>query len=481
MKKISLIIFFVLNFSQVSPQNNEGYKKFKNEKFNTKFHMLNSVLFGGIDQKGLSFRSRFKKNHLSWKRLNKKILTIVENDSCKSTDCSNYVHDYAKSTNSNISYSYNTYILYSGIDGFNKQLKLIKEAKKSIYISTWAIYDDETGFLLKEKLLEKVRTNKLIDIRIIVDGQVSERKLHNKILDNLEIESEGLIKIIRWRTKPYRANGNHRKLFIVDGLKCVLGGKNYGNMYSHISGAVFWQDVDVFIDGSAAMDTYNIFAEIWNEQVKNNKLVKYFDLIPKVSKVNRAPNLLKTIPVVINNHNPGTKNRKADQNITTGIVKLISEAKKSIVIENAYFIMTTPFKSAIKKAIHKGVKIRLLTNSEASLNEVVLSNPILTSSLEAAKLGVEVYLKKGASLHSKYLVVDDKIAMVGSFNFQPRSYYYEGELVAVFFDTIISKKLVNKFNENIKPEKADKLINRDIQIKDNFRAKLARIFFFNQL
>lgn len=482
MNKIVIVLLFLLITTQIYTQENEGFNKFKQEEFGTKLKMLNGVLFGGMDQRGLSFRSGFKNNYTRKKKLNKKILATIENDSCISFNSAYYPQDYANSTNSTITYSTNVAILESGMDTFEKRLKLIDDATKSIYICTWAIYDDETGLLLQNKLLEKVTQNPQIDIRIIADGQLSIRKEHNKVLKTLEEKSNGKIKIIRWKTRPYRANGNHRKIMITDKNICILGGMNFGNLYSHIVGDDFWVDTDILIEGEPALEAHNLFINIWNEQVKNNKEAKHLGKIENSSfKVEKNQQIKNLIPVVIIDHNPGTKDAKADQNITTGILKLMYDAKYTIAIENAYFIMTPLLKNAIKQAIHRGVKIRLLTNSEASLNEVIISNPIVSSAIEAAKLGVEVYLKKGATLHSKYLIVDENISMVGSFNLQPRSYHYEGETVAVIFDENIGKILLNQFNINISPTKAQKLTNTNLEPKDNFMAKFARTLFFNHL
>ena len=455
------------------------YMQTKGEKIYSLFDLITSTIFGGLDHRGMTIRSLGQRNYVSWPRLDQIIRAEVANDRCETLNCPDYASDYASTTNSLVSSAQEMNLLIDGPESFAKRQDLIENARESIYFITWAIYDDQTGQEFKKLLLEKLRTTPDIDIRIIVDGQVSLKEHHFAVLEGLEKESDGRIQVMRWRAPLYRANGNHRKILIIDKEEIVMGGMNVGDVYSHFAGDDLWRDTDIHLKGSVARDAFNLFADVWNQQVKNNSLES--NKLP-LKPLNKATALPGEAPIVLNDHNPGTVDKKADHNITAGFVKLISEAQTSIDIENAYLILTTPVLVALKDAVSRGVQVRILTNSGESVDEPVVSAPILQSAKLMAEAGARVFLRKGSTLHSKFMIIDGKAVMIGSFNLHPRSHRYEGETMAVIFDENTAKNLTEVFEKDISIENARKIMEaNEIIIPDSFLAKIARNLFFDLL
>lgn len=474
----SILIFLSFNTAFAQEATNIHYAQTNMEKIKAGLTSVGSVLFGSSDLRGTSLRTLFSSNFKKWKKLSVAIHKTVDTDRCDNILlCENYFQDYALSTNSPIAMADVVEPLFDGPASFAKRNQLIEEAKESIHFISWALYDDETGEEFKELLLQKLEENPDFEIKIIIDEQVAMRDHHFAILKELIDKSDSRIQIMRWRTKKYRANGNHRKFMVVDKEHVIAGGMNVGNVYSHLAGNDFWRDTDIYISGQASAAAFNLFASIWNEQVKNNKKESNKVLMEQVALPEGGD-----IPVVINDHNPGTKEYKADQNITTGMVKLIKEAHHSIRIENAYLILTEPIKKALEFAIEKGVKVEILTNSQTSVDEPVVSAPIMESAIELTKMGANVFLRKGATLHSKFMVIDEQITMVGSFNLHPRSYRFEAETMFTVFDKELSEKMVAKFNEDTSLEKAKKLYPNALpEVEKGILSWLAKALFFNHL
>lgn len=156
------------------------------------------------------------------------------------------------------------------------------------------------------------------------------------------------------------------------------------------------------------------------------------------------------IPVVFVDQHPGSAVKTAYHDIHTGVVKLMRNAKESIDIENAYFIMDPIIRKELAEVIKRGVKVRLFTNSKTSVDEGLVRMSIMHSARGAVDMGAKVYLKRGFNtLHSKYMIVDKKISMVGSFNFHPRSLRFDAESVAVIFDEDLGQKLTDHFEQGI--------------------------------
>lgn len=476
-----IILLGLFTFLSIAGEGNTHYMQSRGEKISTQLTTVGSVLFGGLDVRGMTLRSLFKGTYKSWPKMERIIREAVANDNCLViSDCGeNYIEDFAQMSNSEISDASEIKLLIDGPESFKKRKELIESAQKSIKFITWAIYDDATGLQFRDLILNQIKTKPELEVKIIVDGQVAKRDHHFGVLEDLEANGEGRVEVIRWRTKKYRANGNHRKMLMVDDTHLIAGGINIGDVYSHLEGDDFWRDTDIYLKGNAAKSAVKIFNNVWNEQVTYNKDEDDKNVIEQ--ELNYELNA-DNVPVVIVDHSPGTKKTKADMNITTAMVKLIDEAEVSIDIENAYFILTSPVLYALKDAVARGVKIRVLTNSAQSVDEPVVAVPIQKSAELAFDFGVEVYLRKGTTLHSKFMIVDNKITMIGSFNLHPRSYRYEGENMVTIFDKKVSQDLTSVFEKDIQSEVAISVSEKaDIEYEDNFLAKLARTLFFDQL
>jgi cardiolipin synthase len=476
----NLLFLALFSFMLIAGENNH-YMQTRGEKISSQLTAAGSVLFGGLDVRGYSLRSLFKRTYTSWPKMERLIREAVANDNCiVISDCGeDYIDDFAQMTNSQISDASEIQLLIDGPVSFKKRNELIRSAKKSIKFITWAIYDDETGLEFKNLILDQLKKEKELKVKIIVDGQVAKRDHHFGVIEELEEKAEGRVEVLRWRAKRYRANGNHRKMLMVDDTHLVAGGMNIGDVYSHLAGDDFWRDTDIYLKGNVAKSAVEIFNNVWNEQVENNRKESDKEKINQELQQNLAA---ENIPVVIVDHNPGTKNKKADMNITTAMVKLIDEAEVSIDIENAYLILTSPVLYALKDAVARGVKVRILTNSAQSVDEPVVAVPIQKSVEIAHDFGASMYLRKGTTLHSKFMIVDQKITMIGSFNLHPRSHRYEGENMITIFDQGVAFDLQRVFENDISELNATKVENKtDIEYEDNFLAKIARTLFFDQL
>lgn len=415
------------------------------EKLKALLKVGDTYIYGDIDSYGLSWRSLGKASRFSWYGLRRKVRAEVKRSACQDFACPGYIEELAKITNARFAEATRVDWLTDMPSAFEKRWSLIDNAEESIYILTWGVYDDMTGTKLAEKILERLKSKPELDVRIIVDQKVALMERHRAVLQKINEESQGKVKIIHWHTPQYRVHAQHRKLMVVDGEHVMLGGANLGDAYSHIAGDTHWKDADVYILGRGiGAQAHAQFADIWNDQIIENPLAAK---LPKLDPIPAIEDGI--IPMLLIDHNPGTSLRKADHNILSAVYKLMADAKKTVDIENAYFILDPVMKDAIKKAVKRGVKVRIYTNSATSVDLPLLGGFVASSARKAMSYGAEVYLKKGATLHSKYMVVDGEIAMMGSHNMHPRSQAMDGENVVVVFDKEISRVLQASFEEDL--------------------------------
>lgn len=343
-------------------------------------------------------------------------------------------------------------ILINGPASFAKRDQFMAQATKSINILTWSIYDDVTGTQAADLLIKKKQENPNLKIRIIVDGQVAATAGHGDQVARLE---KAGIEVIRWISHDLTYVGQHRKMLIVDDEHLIAGGLNFGDVYSHKNPDLSvprWRDTDVYLKGQAAQEGNRLFAKIWNDQLLEQKQLTYdkFTAAATDSTSNQSG-----IEVSIINHNP--LQSQYGSTIMLTILKAIREAKQQVDIENAYIILFPALKQEISDAIKRGVLVRVFTNSSESVDEPVVSIPILRSVAEFIKMGAKVYVKKGATLHSKLVVVDSDLTLIMSYNLHPRSERVEGEMAIAVRDNAFTQNMHQVFDNDVTSDKATEL------------------------
>ncbi len=448
------------------------------EKMARYHDIIFSLTMGSLDSRGLSLDSLFKPNVPSYSQVSKSINKQISKVGLKSAAGDSYPIEVSNSVNSDLSYAKSFKILPNA-KSFELREKLIREAKKSIYVLVWAVYDDETGFQFQNQLLDALAINPDLDIKIITDGNIVNF-LGRGVLKNLETLSQGKIKIMRWKSQKYKANGSHRKMFIVDQEHVIVGGMNIGNEYSHLDTSIKWRDLDLYINGkSSGFSAEKQFIEIWNKQIEEFPRLKDKMDFMEISQFQHE--LQPTdIPVTFVDQHPGSAIKNYYHNIHTAVVKLFRDAKETIDIENAYFIMDPIIKEELQKVLKRGVKVRLFTNSDKSIDEPIVSTPVMKSARDALQMGAKVFLKKKLTVHSKYMIVDGKISMVGSFNFHPRSLHFDAENVAVVFDETLAKELTEHFEKGISDE-FHVQNPKDIKVDWTFMGLIMNSFYFDFL
>jgi cardiolipin synthase len=356
--------------------------------------------------------------------------------------------------------------LMDGPASFAERDRMIDNAQTSIHLMSWAFYDDQTGWDTARKLLEKAQAG--VDVKVMVDGQVSVKTSHDAPITFLE---QNGVEVVRWRDAERPYDGQHRKMLIVDGQEAVVGGINIGDVYSHKYGDVKWRDADALLTGPSVTDSVRLFGQLWNDQVKGTGK-STVEIPPEPSSANQGG-----VRSAVVNHVPGPK---GDAHILLATMKAIEGATESVDIENAYFINTPGMKEVLLKALADGVKVRLLTNSAESIDEPLITAPILNSLPELVAAGAEVYLKKGDTLHSKFMTVDGIFSSVGSHNHHPRSQRFEGEMVVNSLDPGVARSFTEAFEADIAA--ATRITSADqIQVPESPLGALAVRYFFDAL
>lgn len=175
---------------------------------------------------------------------------------------------------------------------------------------------------------------------------------------------------------------------------------------------------------------------------------------------------------------PGKNNGERGLNgggaTTDSLINLVKSAQHSIDIQSPYLITTALSQNLFKAAIERGVKIRILTNSLASTDNLEAFSAYQKDRENLLKAGVKIYeFKPDAAerykimtdalqekinftpifgLHAKSMVIDGNTTIIGTFNLDPRSANLNTVCIAVIYSKQIALGVLNGMEIEFKTE-----------------------------
>lgn len=382
----------------------------------------------------------------------------------------NFLREFEKAAGSNFTAGNKVKYLIDGEESFKYKDYLIKNAKKSVYVTTWAFYDDVTGEDALNMLVEA--KNRGVDVKIILDAKIINSHGVSVVK---RMEKAGL-QLLKFRESGRPADIWHVKMIIVDGEYVIMGGMNFGDPYSHKDPAgLKWRDTDVLIMGPAVAKAQEFFAKIWNGESDKNGLN-----LPRMAQSYREGPAVGNAKVSLSYSNPpaaeGTE-------ILAAIIKAIRGAQKKINIENAYFVPIPALTQVLLEARNRGVEVNIFTNSKDSIDPEAksVSDISMKSMLPLFKAGANIYLKKGDTLHSKFMTVDETFVSIGSYNLHPRGERYDSELNANIIDKETALSLDKTFEKDINTLAVKVTSDKQLVPDQSWFSSIIEKYFFAQL
>lgn len=322
-------------------------------------------------------------------------------------------------------------IYINGKDTFKALFDAIDNAKDHIHIQFFIFDDDRISNQLRELLIRKAKGG--VRVRLIYDywGSLNLTKKYLKSLKDAGIYFQPFLPF-RWQiSRRNKINyRNHRKLVIVDGKIGFTGGLNVADRYIYGNKLGNWRDTFVRFEGAAVHGLQLLFMVDW--YFVDRKLIEGSEYFPKPVKF--QSNLVQLV-----SSGPDTD----WEAIMQGIASSIMSATKYIYIHTPYFMPNDVIASSMEMASLSGVDVRLMIplRSDSRLSDASTFS-YLGHALEA---GVRIFIYNEGFLHSKAIVIDDFISIVGSANIDERSFNQNFEANAFIYDSVTGEKLKQFF------------------------------------
>lgn len=327
-------------------------------------------------------------------------------------------------------------LLIDGEMTFSSIFAGIERAQKYILIQFFIIKDDKLGRELQSRLIKKAREG--VKVYFLYD-EVGSYALPRSYLE--EMRAVG-IEAVNFHSRKGPRNRfqinfrNHRKIVLVDGVTCWVGGHNVGNEYLG-KGEKFphWRDTHLKINGPAALAVQLSFIEDYHWAT---------DSIPELDW-ETALTKKGDLSILIIPSGP------ADSLETAGLMftHAINSARKRIWIASPYFVPDHTVVAALELAALRGVDVRILIPDEPDHRIVYLAAFSYIRKFEKFP-NVRFYRYTKGFMHQKAMLIDDTTAAVGTANFDNRSFRLNFELTALIPNKDFSSEVAAMFEKDFR-------------------------------
>lgn len=314
----------------------------------------------------------------------------------------------------------------------------VTSAESYVHVEFYILTFDETTAPLIDALIEASRRG--VRVRVLADHLGSRKYSGWKELQRRFAEAKIQMQLMmpimplkgRWRRPDLR---NHRKLLVVDGKLAFLGSHNlidpaYGSVENDRVGR-HWHDLSVVVFGEIVRQVDAVFVMDWF--IESGELAKedLGSIISSDWEIEGASHAFQLVP-----SGPGYP---TEPNLRM-FMSLIHMATRKVLITSPYFVPDEALLAAITTAAKRGLDVELFVGEKA--DQLLVGHAQRSFYRALLEAGVRIFLYPAPLvLHSKFLTIDDSVAVIGSSNMDYRSFALNYETMLLGFSGDLVDKL----------------------------------------
>ncbi len=313
-------------------------------------------------------------------------------------------------------------LLLTGEEDFAELERQILAAKHSIHITTFILGRDATGRRIVELLAQRAREG--VKVRLLLDALgcfVSSRRFVDPIR-RAGGQVGRFMPVMPFTSRGSANLRNHRKMAIFDGSIAMVGGRNIAHEYMGPAPyAKRWRDFGAVIEGPGAVVLGEVFTADWSFVTRRPPDETRADAQAGGAPVRGACE----VQVV-----PSGPDVPGDP-LYEGIVAMIQNAERDIWLVTPYFIPDEVILRSLIVKARAGCRVTLIVPARS--NHPVTDFARRNFTKELAKAGGRLLLYAPGMLHAKAIVIDDRVALVGSPNCDLRSLFVNFEIGVLIY------------------------------------------------
>ena len=326
-------------------------------------------------------------------------------------------------------------LLVDGGAKYDALLLAIQAAQRHVHVEYYIFEADQTGTRVRDALIE--RANAGVTVRLLLDGVGSRlARKFVKPLHDAGVELAFFHPVRWWMTpfsRPKLNMRSHRKIVICDGLVGFTGGINVTDEENETLNDKAFHDMHLRIEGDAVRWLQTAWLEDWHYVTE--KSLSEADLFAPDAP---GPISAQVIPAGPDN---------TWEPIHRVQVEAIHSADRRVWLATPYFVPSRAALFALEGAAMRGLDVRIVIPKVSDSRLVTAAARSYFDKLIEA--GVRIYEYGPRMLHSKVLIVDEALSMIGTSNFDTRSFSLNFEIVMLFCDEGVTAKLAAGLAEDM--------------------------------
>lgn len=325
---------------------------------------------------------------------------------------------------------------------YEAELEAIRAARHSVNLEAYIFQKGEVTRRFVEALTERAREG--VKVRLVLDsiGSFATRQSYFAQL----LSAGGRVAWyhpLKWYTLPRINNRTHREILVIDGHVGFTGGAGFADHWLRgRRGKPRWRDTMFRVTGDAVTGLQSVFAENWLEA--SGEILAGEGLFP-FSEVDSQSSVM----IVDSSPTTGMSTRARILYQT-----LLASAQKQILITTPYFLPDRSAREEMTRAIReRGVEIRIITPGR-QIDHLLTRRSSRRLYGDLLKAGAEIYEYDPAMIHAKTMIIDGVWSVVGSTNFDNRSFGINDEVNLAAFDQSLAARLTEDFQRDVEESHA---------------------------
>ena len=315
--------------------------------------------------------------------------------------------------------------LLTGDAAFPSMLATIRSAQHHIHLQSFIIGNDAVGREFMEAVAERARAG--VRVRVLYDRFGSSHALWGGLFRNYHrvqnLSIAGWTQSNVFRKQMHLNLRNHRKVLVVDGQVAFMGGVNLNEYSRSHDGLPAIQDYHFQLNGPIVQELQYSFLRDWHVMTEEDPV----QLLSAQHFRRLAPEGAALARLI---------NSGPSSDLRVGVdvfFNAVNAARKQVFIITPYFLPSEDLLRALRMAALRGVRVYVVVPEKSNHWYTTWAGRAMYEDL--LESGVRIFERAPPFIHAKAMTVDDRMAIVGSSNWDIRSLYSNYETSLAVYDT----------------------------------------------
>ncbi len=326
--------------------------------------------------------------------------------------------------------------LFDGDQAYPAMIDAIDRAQRSISMCVYIFDNDAAGQRFLDALVRAVRRD--VDVCVLVDAvgaRYSMPPITSRLAQCGVRTARFMSGLFTWRT-PYLNLRNHRKILVVDGRTAFAGGMNVragcviGDHPAHPT-----RDTHFRLLGPVVQQLQAVFVEDWH--FTTGELLAGDQWFPRPE-----PGPGDVYARVV----PDGPDQDLDK-MSMAFQGALAVARRSVRILTPYFLPDRALIAALNTCALRGVVVDIVLPQQNNLKMVAWA--AMAQMWQVLEWGCRVWMTRAPFDHSKLMVVDGELSLIGSSNWDPRSLRLNFELGIECYGSELARQLTDEIEKRI--------------------------------